>query len=58
VTVNGPNGVSFTQSFPAQAGRVSVGPLNSKGSYAFAVRAVNSVGTSNRSNKPIISFKG
>ena len=58
VTVNGPNGVSFTQSFPAQAGRVSVGPLNSTGSYTFAVRAVNSVGTSNRSNKPTISFKG
>jgi hypothetical protein len=58
VTVKGPNDVRLTQSFPAQAGRVSVGPLNSKGSYTFAVRAVNSVGTSEPSNKPTISFKG
>ena len=58
VTVKGPNGVSLTQSFPAQAGRVPVGPLNSTGSYTFAVRAVNSIGTSEPSNKPTISFKG
>ncbi|CAB4738136.1 unannotated protein [freshwater metagenome] len=50
VTVKGPNGGSLTQSFLAQAGRVSVGPLNNKGFYTFTVRAVNSVGTSNPSN--------
>jgi uncharacterized repeat protein (TIGR02543 family) len=50
VTVKGPNGGSLTQSFPAQAGRVSVGQLNNSGFYTFTVRAVNSVGTSNPSN--------
>jgi uncharacterized repeat protein (TIGR02543 family) len=50
VTVKGPNGRILTQSFPAQAGRVSVGQLNNSGFYTFTVRAVNSVGTSNPSN--------
>jgi len=45
VTVKGPNGRILTQSFPAQAGRVSVGQLNNSGIYTFTVRAVNSVGT-------------
>ncbi len=50
VTVKGPNGRILTQSFPAQAGRVSVGQLNNSGFYTFTVRAVNSVGTSKPSN--------
>jgi uncharacterized protein (DUF608 family) len=50
VTVKGPNGRILTQSFPAQAGRVSVGQLNNSGLYTFTVRAVNSVGTSKPSN--------
>jgi uncharacterized repeat protein (TIGR02543 family) len=50
VTVKGPNGRILTQSFPAQAGKVPVGPLNNGGFYTFTVRAVNSVGTSNPSN--------
>ena len=58
VTVKGPNGGSLTQSFPAQAGRVSVGPLNNKGFYTFTVRAVNSVGTSKPSNKTRILYLG
>ena len=44
------NGVDVTQSFPAEAGRVSVGPLTRYAVYTFTVRAVNSVGTSNPSN--------
>ena len=40
------NGVDVTQSFPAEAGRVSVGPLTRYAVYTFTVRAVNSVGTS------------
>jgi hypothetical protein len=44
------NGVDVTQSFPAEAGRVSVGPLTRYAVYTFTVRAVNSVGTSNSSN--------
>ena len=50
VTLKGPNGGSLTQSFPAQAGSVSVGQLNKNGFYTFTVRAVNSVGTSTPSN--------
>ena len=50
VTVKGPNGGSLTQSFPAQAGSVSVGQLNKNGFYTFTVWAVNSVGTSTPSN--------
>jgi hypothetical protein len=44
------NGVNVTQSFPAEAGRVSVGPLTRYAVYTFTVRAVNSVGTSGPSN--------
>ena len=40
------NGKDVTQSFPAEAGRVSVGPLTRYAVYTFTVRAVNSVGTS------------
>jgi hypothetical protein len=40
------NGRDVTQSFPAEAGRVSVGPLTRYAVYTFTVRAVNSVGTS------------
>ncbi len=50
VTVKGPNGRTFTQSFPAQARKVPVGSLNNGGFYTFTVRSVNSVGTSNPSN--------
>jgi uncharacterized repeat protein (TIGR02543 family) len=46
----GPSGGRLTLSFPAQAGMVSVGPLNSNGFYKFTVRAVNSAGTSTPSN--------
>ncbi|NQW73532.1 MAG: fibronectin type III domain-containing protein [Actinobacteria bacterium] len=44
------NGVDITQSFPAEAGRVSVGPLTRYAVYTFTVRAMNSVGTSGPSN--------
>ena len=50
VTLKGPNGGSLIQSFPAQAGSVSVGQLNKNGYYTFTVRAVNSVGTSTPSS--------
>jgi len=51
VTSKGPVGGNTTQSFPAQAGRVTfVGPLTRSGWYTFTVRAVNSVGTSTPSN--------
>jgi uncharacterized repeat protein (TIGR02543 family) len=43
-------GGSVTQSFPAQAGTVSVGPLTRYSLYTFTVKAVNSVGTSKPSN--------
>ncbi len=49
------NGVDVTQSFPKEAGKVSVGPLTRNADYKFTVRAVNSVGTSNPSSA--ISFK-
>ncbi len=44
------NGVDVTQSFPAQAGTVSVGPLTRYAVYTFTVRALNSFGTSAPSN--------
>ena len=50
LTLKGPNGGSLIQSFPAQAGSVSVGQLNKNGYYTFTVRAVNSVGTSTPSS--------
>ena len=53
VTAKGPNGGTLTQSFPAQAGKVPVGPLKQNGFYTFTVRAVNSVGTS----KPSIATR-
>ncbi len=58
VTVKGPNGRILTQSFPAQAGKVPVGPLNNKGFYTFTVRAVNAVGTSEPSNRTRILYVG
>ena len=43
-------GVDITQSFPAEAGTVSFGPLTRNADYTFTVRAVNKVGTSGPSN--------
>jgi len=49
------NGVDVTQSFPKEAGKVSVGPLTRNADYIFTVRAVNSVGTSGPSSE--MSFR-
>jgi hypothetical protein len=49
------NGVDVTQSFPKEAGKVSVGPLPRNAEYTFTVRAVNSVGTAGPSSE--MSFR-
>ena len=55
VTATRVGGGVVTQSFPAQAGTVSVGPLTRYALYKFTVKAVNSVGTSEPSNAKTFS---